>query len=322
MHLWGKGLASMDDLDLNLLWVFDALMETGSVAAAADKLHLSAPATSRALARLRRAMNDPIMVRAGRGLVPTPFALRSRAQVRALLEAATQLRTTPADNVSTWRRTFAIRINDGLTPVISSRLAGPISAEAPGVTLRFVAQDSKAPEPLRDGTLDLDLGVAKTSAPDLSTHLLFVDRVVALVAADSDLGRAAELSLDDMVRYPHVSASRRGLDYGPIDDKLREAGLSRRVTSVVPNYAAAALLALQTDVISIAPGVLAEDLVQRGMPVRWHDYPMPLPHVDVKLRWHRRLDEDPASQWLRNHIRAAVKPLTRRLAQRRSAAQS
>lgn len=306
----------MNDLDLNLLWVFDALMETGSVAAAADKLHLSAPATSRALGRLRRAMNDPIMVRAGRGLVPTPFALRSRAEVRALLETATRLPTAPAESPATWRRTFAIRINDGLTPVISARLAGPVSAEAPGVTLRFVAQDSKAPEPLRDGTLDLDLGVAKAPPPDLTTHTLFVDRVVALVAADSELGRAAELSLDDLVRHPHVSASRRGLDHGPIDERLREAGLSRRVTSVVPNYAAAALMALQPGLISIAPRVLAEDLVQRGMPVRWHDFPLPLPQVDVDLRWHRRLDEDPASQWLRNHIRAAVKPLTTGLARR------
>ena len=260
-------------------------------------------------------MNDPIMVRAGRGLVPTPFALHSRAQVRALLVTATQMPTALADNPSTWRRSFAIRINDGLTPVISSRLAGTISAEAPGVTLRFVTQDSKAPEPLREGTIDLDLGVAKTSPPDVNTHTLFVDRVVAVVAADSDLGRAAELTLDDMVRYPHVSASRRGLDHGPIDDELRKAGLSRRVTCVVPNYAAAALMGLQANVISIAPRVLAEDLVQRGVPLRWHDYPLPLPHVDVDLRWHRRLDDDPASQWLRNHIRAAVKPLTTRLAQ-------
>ncbi|GLY97242.1 hypothetical protein Acsp02_44960 [Actinoplanes sp. NBRC 103695] len=79
----------------------------------------SKPATSRALGRLRRAMNDPIMVRAGRRLVPAPFALRSRVQVRALLETATQLPTTHAGNPFTWRRTFAIRINDGLTPVVS-----------------------------------------------------------------------------------------------------------------------------------------------------------------------------------------------------------
>jgi DNA-binding transcriptional LysR family regulator len=306
----------VEEMDLNLLRVFDALMDTGSVSAAADRLHLSAPATSRALSRLRRAMNVPVMVRAGRGLVPTPFAQRSRSQVKALLDMAAALKAVPADSPATWRRTFAIRINDGLAPVVSSRLAGRIAAEAPGVTLRFVAQDSKAVEPLRDGTLDLDLGVADPPPPDLYTQTLFTDGVVALVAADSDLGRAPALKLDDLTRYPHVSASRRGLTRGPIDDALQELGLTRHVISVVPNYAAAALLALEPDVISIVPRVLAEHLIERGVPVRWHEFPVPLPDVDVDLRWHRRLNEDPASQWLRNHVRAAVKPLTIRLATR------
>ncbi|WP_020495707.1 LysR family transcriptional regulator [Sciscionella marina] len=303
-----------DDLDLNLLRVFDVLMDTGSVSAAAPRLHLSVPATSRALGRLRQALNDPIMVRAGRRLVPTPFALQSRAKVKALLETAAALRATPTESPAAWRRTFAIRINDGLTPVVSSRLASRIAAEAPGVTLRFVAQDSKAVEPLRDGSIDLDLGVLGESPPDLQSHTLFTDGVVALVAADSDLGRAPQLRLDDLARCPHVSASRRGLERGPLDDRLQQHSLTRRVTSVVPNYAAAALLALQPDLISIVPRVLAEHLVERGMPLRWHEFPVPLPQVDVDLRWHRRLDEDPASQWLRNHVRAAIKPLTIRLA--------
>ncbi|MEK8170561.1 LysR family transcriptional regulator [Streptomyces sp. M19] len=87
-----------EDLDLNLLRVFDALMDTGSVAEAAVRLHLSAPATSRALGRLRRAMNDPILVRAGQGLVPTPFAQRSAARVKAVLDAAAELRADSADS--------------------------------------------------------------------------------------------------------------------------------------------------------------------------------------------------------------------------------
>ncbi|MCO8274400.1 LysR family transcriptional regulator [Actinoplanes sp. TRM 88003] len=292
-------------MDLNLLRVFDALLETGSVSAAAGRLHLSVPATSRALGRLRQAMNDPIMVRAGRGLVPTPFAQRSRAQVRALLDAAAALRAAPDDSPATWRRTFSIRINDGLAPVLSSRLTGRIAAEAPGVTVRFVAQQSKDPEPLRDGTLDLDIGVADPPPPDVRSRTLFSDHVVALVAADSRLGRAGEITLDDLVRYPHISASRRGLTRGPIDDQLAQHGLSRRVTAVVPNYAVAALLALEPDVISLAPRVLAEHLTARGMPLRWHEFPLTLPEVDVNLRWHQRLDEDVPSRWLRDQVRAA-----------------
>ena len=302
-----------DELDLNLLRVLDALLDTGSVSAAAVRLHLSVPATSRALSRLRRAMNDPIMVRAGRGLVPTPFAHRSRAQVRALLDAAEALRATPSDSPATWRRTFSIRINDGLAPVLGPRLTGRVAAAAPDVTIRFVAQDSKDPEPLRAGTLDLDVGAADPPPPDLHTHTLFTDRVVALVAADSHLGRAAELTIADLVNYPHISASRRGLKRGPLDDRLADRGLTRRVTSIVPNYAVAALLALEPDIISLAPRVLAEHLVERGVPLRWHEFPVPLPTVDVGLRWHRRLDEDAPSQWLRNQVRAAVKPLTLRL---------
>lgn len=143
---------------------------------------------------------------------------------------------------------------------------------------------------------------------------MFTDHVVALVAADSDLGRAPAITLDDLVRYPHISASRRGLKTGPIDDEMQRHGLTRRVTAVVPDYAVAALLALEPGIISLAPRVLAEHLTERGMPLRWHEFPLPLPRVDVNLRWHRRLDEDPPSQWLRNHVRAAVKPLTTRIA--------
>lgn len=123
----------MPDIDLNLLRVFDALMETGSVSAASEQLHLSIPATSRALGRLRRAMDDPIMVRAGRGLVPTPFALRSAPRVRTLLNSAAELlRDSTDDDPMTWRRTFVIRIDDGLTPLGRTALGCKNSHRGPG----------------------------------------------------------------------------------------------------------------------------------------------------------------------------------------------
>lgn len=305
-----------EELDLNLLRVFDALLDTGSVSAAATRLHLSAPATSRALGRLRRAMNDQILVRAGRGLVPTPFAQQSAAKVKALLAAAAELRVDPADSdPRTWRRTFAVRINDGLSPVLAPRLTHRISAEAPDVLLRFVAQDSKEPDRLRDGSLDLDIGVADPPPPDVCARTLFSDRFVAVVAADSDLGRAAHLTVDDLCAHPHISASRRGLAHGPLDEALRGVGRSRRVVSVVPSYAVAALMALEGDVICLIPRVLAEHLAERRVPLRWHRVPLnlPLPSAEVELRWHRRLDDDPASRWLRHHVLEAVQPLVARL---------
>lgn len=138
-----------EQLDLNLLRVFDALLESSSVSKAADRLHLSVPATSRALGRLRLAMNDAILVRAGRGMVPTPFAQRAASRVKALLDDADRLRLETAGDPSTWRRTFAPRINDALSPVLAPRLTRLVARQAPHVQLRFVAQESKEADLLR-----------------------------------------------------------------------------------------------------------------------------------------------------------------------------
>ena len=299
-----------DDLDLNLLRVFDALMDTGSVAEAAVRLHLSAPATSRALGRLRRAMNDPILVRAGQRLVPTPFAQRSAPQVRALLGAAAELPAGAAGpDPRSWQRTFSIRLNDSLIPVLAPRLTRRVTADAPAVRLRFVPQDSKEPDLLRDGTLDLDIGIAAPQPPDVCASALLTDHFVAVVAADSELGQAEQLTVDDLCARPHISASRRGFTRGPLDDALEQIGRSRRVAAVVPSYTLGALTVLEGDVICLLPRLMTAHLAERGIPVTLHEVPFDLPAVNVELRWHRRLDNDPASQWLRGCVHDAVQPL-------------
>jgi DNA-binding transcriptional LysR family regulator len=300
----------MEQIDLNLLRVFDALMEQGSVTAAAEQLHLSVPATSRALARLRRAMGDPVMVRAGRGLVPTPFAVRSAARVRALLEGADTLLGDATDgDPATWRRTFRIRINDGLSAALAPRLMSRTAASAPGVSYRFVSQSSKDPEPLRDGSLDLDLGVFHSEIPDLHSEPLLDDRFVALVSTASGLGEQEALTVKELVDHPHVSASRRGLDRGPLDEALDAVGEHRRVIATVPTYAVAIVLALESDVIALVPHVLASHLMDRGMPVRWAEIPLPLPDLHLRLRWHRRLHADRQNTWLRERTREAAADL-------------
>jgi DNA-binding transcriptional LysR family regulator len=192
--------------------------------------------------------------------------------------------------------------------VLAPRLTRRIAGEAPGVRLRFVRQDSKESELLRDGSLDLDIGVADPAPPDIHTSTLFTDRFVAVVAARSELGRAPALTVDDLCRHPHISASRRGLARGPLDDALEQIGRSRTVVAVVPSYAVGALMALEDDLICLVPHVTAAHLAGRGVPLRLHDVPFELPTADVELRWHRRVNDDPASRWLRDHVRAAIPP--------------
>jgi DNA-binding transcriptional LysR family regulator len=298
-----------EQMDLNLLRVLDALLDSSSVSKAADRLHLSIPATSRALSRLRRSMNDPILVRAGRGMVPTPFAQRAATRVKALLDEADRLRMETDGDPSSWRRTFAIRINDALSPVLAPRLTRLVAKQAPHVQLRFVAQESKKADRLRDGTLDLDVGVADPAPPDVVTSVLFTDIFVAVVSSSSELGRKRFLTLDDLCSVPHVSASRRGLDRGPLDGALERMGYARRVAAVVPTYAVGALMALEDDVLCLIPSRLASHLQERGVLIRAHQVPVSLPVATVEQRWHQRADADPASRWLRTAMIAAATAL-------------
>ena len=287
-------------MDLNLLRVFDALIQTSSVTEAANRLQLSVPATSRALGRLRRAMDDPILVRAGRGMAPTPFALRTAPRVRSLLDEADALVSAERElDIAGLERTFSIRINDGIAATLVSRLVEATAAVAPGVTLRFVAEGNESDEALRDGTLDLDIGVGEPTAPDLRTASLYREHIVGIVRTDSPLRRRPTLA--QLCQHPHVSASRRGRPRGPLDEVLAAAGLHRHVAAVVPTHAVALLLVASSHYIGMVPERLA---TQYAEPLGLRHFPIPaaLPPIEVRLLWHARLDADPTHNWLRETI--------------------
>lgn len=289
-------------LDLNLLRVFDALLQDGSVTAAAERLHLSIPATSRALGRLRRAMGDPILVRAGRGMAPTPFALRTAPRVRSLLDEASALISADREiTAAELKRTFTIRINDGVAATLATAAVEATAAVAPGVILRFVAEGSESAEALRDGSVDLDIGAGDVAAPDIRTAVLYSERVVGIVRVDSPLGRRRRPTLRQLCQYPHVSASRRGRARGPLDDALAAAGLQRQVAAVVPTFAVAALLVSSSQYIGLVPQRFAEQYGQ-ALGLRWFPIAAALPEINVRLLWHARLDADPAQRWLRDTI--------------------
>ncbi|MBF6175160.1 LysR family transcriptional regulator [Nocardia blacklockiae] len=294
-----------EQLDLNLLRVFDALLREGGVTAAAERLHLSVPATSRALGRLRRAMNDPILVRAGRGMAPTPFALRTAPRVRSLLDEASALISADREiSVAELERTFTIRINDGVAATLAPAAVAATAAVAPGVMLRFVAEGSESTEALRDGSIDLDIGVGDVAAPDIRTATLYRERLVGVVRADSPLGRRPTLA--QLCRHPHVSVSRRGRARGPLDDVLAQGGLHRRVTAVVPTFALAAFLVAASGFVGLVPQRLAEHYGS-ALGLRWFTIPAELPEIEIRLLWHARLDADPAQRWLRDTLRTALR---------------
>jgi DNA-binding transcriptional LysR family regulator len=146
--------------DLNLLVTLDALLDEGSVARAARRLRLSPSAMSRALARLREATGDPLLVRAGRGLVPTPRATELRGRLGGLVqEAQAVLRPAEALDLSRLVRTFTLRTSEGFVENLGADLIARVGRDAPGVRLRFALKPDKDSAPLRDGSVDLETGV-------------------------------------------------------------------------------------------------------------------------------------------------------------------
>lgn len=287
--------------DLNLLHTLDVLLSEGSVVRAAEKLRLSPSAMSRALARLREVTGDPLLVRAGRGLVPTPRADAMREQVRRLVEEAQAvLRRTDALDLLSLSRTFTLRASDGIAETFGAALIREVQMQAPQAQLRFLRKLHKDSHGLRDGSIDLETGVVdETIGPEVRSQALFEDHYVGVVRADHPLAGRAVTSAE-YAGWGHVVAWRPGLDLGGVDDHLRERGLGRQVAATVDGFAAALALARGSDLIATVP-----DIHTAGLRSGLHTFPVPLPlkPFTVSLLWHPRLDADPAHRWLRGLVR-------------------
>lgn len=287
--------------DFNLLVVLDVLLAEGSVARAARRLRLSPSAMSRALARLRAATGDPLLVRAGRALVPSPRALELRPRVAQLVaEAVAMLRPVELPALARLTRTFTLRSSDGFVETFGAALVARLHAEAPHVRLSFVPKVDRDGAALREGAVDLETGViGPTTGPELRTQTLFEDRFVGVVRAGHPLGRA-RVTLAQYAAGRHVAIARGGREHGPVDVALQAHELRRDVAAIVAGFAAALALARGSDLIATVPERHTEAL-RAGL--RCFELPVPVPPIPVSLLWHPRCDGDPVHRWLRQCVR-------------------
>lgn len=289
--------------DLNLLVTLDALLAEGSVAGAARRLQLSPSAMSRALARLRATTGDPLLVRAGRDLVPTPRALELRDEVARLVEGAgAVLRPSRPLDARRIERTFALRSREGFVETFGPALLARLDDEAPGVRLRFMHKPDKDRAPLREGSVDFETGiVSATSGPELRTQALWRDRFVVVVRPDHPLARAP-LTLEAWASARHVHVARRAgeRERGGIDDALRRLGQARHIACTVDSFATALSLARASDLVACVPerhtAALRHGLCTLPLP-------FDAPAFTLSLLWHPRMEGDQAHRWLRGVIR-------------------
>ncbi|MGN6517660.1 MAG: LysR family transcriptional regulator, partial [Rhizomicrobium sp.] len=244
----------MSNPDLNLLTTLDVLLEEGSVARAARRLRLSPSAMSRTLARLRDATGDPLLVRAGRGLVPTPRAVELRSRVGSVVrDGQALLRPVEALDLKTVVQTFTLRTSDGFVENFGARLLARVAREAPGIRLNFLHKPDKDSTSLREGRVDLETAVVEPSmGPELRAQALFRDRLVGVVNSSHPLA-GKRVTANAYARASHVIVSRTGFDEDAVDRPFLPEGLARRIGSAVSGFATALALARQSDLIATVP---------------------------------------------------------------------
>ena len=292
----------MNAPDLNLLIALDALLAEASVAGAARRLGLSASAMSRTLSRLRAATGDPLLVRAGRSMVLTPHAeaIRERTQ-HTLFETLALLRPSVTGvDLLTLDRTFVLRTNDGFIEAFGPTLIVAAAKCAPHVRLRFVARAEKSAKALREGQVDLEVGVLGEMGPEIRIQALFRDRFVGVVRPGHPLSTLPEVSVSDYLAYAHVVASRRGRTAGPVDEALAELGLKRNIAAVVPGFPAALAVAQASDLVGLIPASFL--IHQPAASYSMFELPVRVPGITLSQMWHPRVEADPAHRWLRQFM--------------------
>ncbi|WP_433469422.1 LysR family transcriptional regulator [Spirillospora sp. CA-128828] len=302
------------NLDANLAVALDALLTEQSVTRAAARLRTSPAAMSRTLARLRRVLQDPLLVRAGQAMVPTPRAEALRDEAAAVVRRLEAL-LTPSGEIdpAALRRTFTVQASDLAGAALAPGLLDLARRRAPGVSLRVLAEEWEAGPALREGRIDLEIGAIDHVDPETRVEELVTLRMAVGVRAEHPLAEGP-LTPARLAAAEHVAVSRRGRFTGPLDAALAEQGLCRRVGAVLPGHLAAMALAAVGDVVCLVPTALPGEppsplsATAHKLGLRLLEIPLPLPPLTIGMAWHPRHTADGAHQWLRGAVRRVLRP--------------
>lgn len=303
-------------IDANLAIALDALLAEQSVTRAAARLHTSPAAMSRTLARLRRVLQDPLLVRAGQTMVPTPRAQALREEAATVVRSLGALLSPGATvDPASLRGTFTLQAADLVGAALAPGLLRLARREAPGVSFRIRAEELEAGPALRDGRIDLEIGSIDHVDPETQVEELVGLRMVAAVRPGHPLTEGP-LTPARLAAAQHVAVSRRGRFTGPLDTALAELNLHRRVSVVLPSHLAAMTLVARGDLVCLvpaalpgaAPSPLTHDANALGL--RLLDIPLALPPLTIGMAWHPRHTADGAHRWLRDTVRRTLRTPT------------
>lgn len=292
-------------VDLNLLVVFDAVARTRSVTMAAEQLALSQPAVSHALNRLRDLMHDPLFVRSGRGLTPTPRAEEMVGPIKQLLVTAEGVLSATTFDPPSTARSFRIGASDYAMMTIVPGIVRKLRSAAPHSRIEITTVGADLLKRFEGGELDLAFVGAIPPDGALLSRELFNEHFVGLVCQHHPIVRGQKnkrhrIRLSDYLDHPHVAVSFGTPEQSPIDKLLAAQGKRRRVAMTTPNFAANIASLIGTDLIMSLPSRLATAVKLPGLTT--FKLPLAVPPYPYLMTWHRRSDTDPGGVWFRTVV--------------------
>ena len=301
----GMREVNLAGLDLNLLPALEALLRRRNVTQAAADVGLSQPAMSRALARLRQVLGDPLLVRSGAGFVLSPRSQGLAPRLAAAMEDVKGLFREPEFDPSAERRLFRVAATDTHTILLAPAIMARLAREAPGVDLRMEAYGADLLRKMESGELDLAFAVANTPLPPGAlSEPLSADRLAVVVRRGHPAARR-RFSAADYAAFDHVGISILGDGQSELDTWLAAQGVRRRMALVTPHFTAALATVAATDLVT----TLSRAFAQRFAPM-FDLVLLEPPFLDVQLQmtlvWSHVRATDPALAWFRGVVRAAA----------------
>ncbi len=293
---------NLQDMDLNLLVVFNELCKHGRVSAVAQNLGISQPGVSNALGRLRKLLGDELFLRTSRGMVPTPYAealAQPIADALAALHGTLNARASfdPARS----ERAFVIGVNDVGETYFLPRLMRALDGAAPGVTIRTVRTTSiDVKDEMERGRIDLAMGFLPGLKHGFFQRRLFRQPYVCIFREDHPLARTG-VSARQFRAAEHVAIVSEGTGHGVVDQVIEQAGIRRRLRLTVPHFMAVGPVLQATDMIAVVPRRFA-DCACTPFGLATAPCPVKIPESVINVFWHARNHREPANQWLRQVV--------------------
>lgn len=298
-----NSMTTFNNMDLNLLRVFDAIATERNLTLAGNRLHLSQPAVSYALGRLRMVFDDPLFIRTKDGMQPTPTALElSKSINRAVQAVQDALRYAEKFEPQTSVREFHASMTDVAEMVFLPSVCERMGKLAPATQLHIQqVAPGQIEEALRTGKLDFAIGNLPALNSIMKHELLFVDSYVCLTRKRAGLPKVKQLPLDTFLSLSHIRVKSVENSHNQIEQAFKNQGVYRNITLNIPHFSVLPRILQRSDLVVTLPLRIAR-LFNENNAFAMYELPVEMPHVDVEIYWHEDFENDNGGVWIRNLI--------------------